>query len=688
MDDSSSSQSILVVDDTPIVSQYLKQQLAVDDIRVHFADTPEAAHALLKEAVAAKERLELLILGSEILLSAGDQTIASLRKQRPQCPWISLIDCNSDATDLQAILSSRLHDQPAAIIATDKQQVLLGQVKKVLAQARSEAQITILNEKLQAIQKRFEQLLDTSTEAIAFVVSGCHVYANPSFLQLTGIADLQQLERHSLLELLVSNDPSTPLKSRLHALESHDIDHCEIECQLHIDAGAQALPVIARLHRASYAGEDCIQVSVSEKPVITAAATGEQLLGYLPKQVFVDLSTQALADKPDNGQAHAVLCVRLDNHAQTQEQIGLLASESLIEERAALLRTCIDEEHDLMTHYNESLFLVTVGRAQRSAIEQLCQHIVSTFSAQLAEIGQHSLSATCSIGFAMSGRQINDVNTLILNAARAAREAEQSGGNRSLRYRPVLHSVDEDDNRGQWQERLRHALDNNELVLATTRVSDIGDESRGLVSVDLCFRDSSSDTIVYSDAWGSAIQGSGLRAELDRQLIRLTMQKPELLKQTVFVPIAASEHDAKVLADWLRASLKHVDSQGDSFVFLLDSTDLVNNMQPAVMLQRALQSTSVQWGLDMFGATENAAQLLQHLRTSYVRLCASVLPKEHGNASEAEQLSQLAAAGNNADTEIIACSVDNAAIVPTLWQCGIKLIQGEFIQQYPEVLEA
>ncbi len=688
MDSNFNSQSILVVDDTPTIVQHLKQQLAADDIRVHFADTPAAAHKLLQTARDSREQFAVLIVGAEVTAEAGAQTLTSLRQLRPQCPWISLIDCSIPADDLQALLSARLQDQPFTVIAADNEKMLLGQIKNRLSQARNQANITALEAQLQSIQQRFEHLLDTSTEAIAFVVSGCHLYANPSFLEMVGIDNLEELERHSLLELLCSESGTAPLKEQLKQVESNGTESLELEALLNVAGDSTPLPVIARLQRASYGGENCIQVSITEKPVTVSVSSEQQLPGFLPKQAFYDLSTQAIDNPGDNDHAHAILCVRLDKFNEIQEQIGLVNSDKLTSERAALLHGCIDEEQDLLTHYSENLYLVKVSRGQRTAVEQLCAHIVEAFATSLAILGEQSLPVTCSVGYTMAGRQNNDINTLILEAARASREAEKAGGNNSLRYRPSLRSVEDNDNRTQWQERLRHALDNNELMLACHRISDIGDDSRALVSIDLCLHDNDSDTVIHSNAWSKAIQGSGLRAELDRQMIRLSMQKPDLLRKTLFIPICASEHDGKALADWLQASLKHINYQGDGLVFMLDSTDLVNNMQPAVMLQRAFSNLSVHWGLDLFGATDNAQQLLQHLQTSYVRLCASVLPKEHGNASEADQLSQLAAAGNNADAEIIACSVDNAAIVPMLWQSGIKLIQGEFIQQYPEVLEA
>lgn len=687
MDKQFISQSILVVDDSPTTSQFLKQQLASDDVRVHFADTPEAAHNQLKASIPASEQLALLVLGAEINAADGNKVIASLRQLRPQCAWISLLDCAIAATNLQSLLHARLQDQPLAIIASDNDSVLLAHVRNRLQLARNQSTIQTLQEQLQSIQNRFEHLLDTSSEAIAFVVSGCHLYANPSFLELVGMDSVEQLGRHSLLELLVAADKNTSIKDCLRELEHHDKDTLEVAAELQVSTSAAPVPVNARLQRASYGGENCIQVTLTEKPAVSVVSGDQTLPGYLPKQAFYEMSAQALQDTATEDYAHAVLCVRLDKFTDIQEQVGLVTSELMAHERAAVLRGCVDEEHDLLTHYSENLFLVKVTRAQRPAIEQLCKHIVTAFSEQPAEVGEHSLPVTCSIGYTMAGRQNHDINTLILEAARAARQAEQAGGNSSQRYRPNLRSVDEDSSRSQWQERLRHALDNNELLLSVTRISDIGDDSRQLASVDLCLRDNESDTHVYSDAWHNAIQGSGLRAELDRQMIRLIMQKPDLLQQTLFLPICASEHDGKVFADWLQASLKHVNHQGNGLVFMLDSTDLATNMQPAVMLKRALANLPVHWGLDLYGATSNAEQLLQHLHTEYARLCASVLPKDNSSAAT-DQLTRLATAGNQHQAKIIACSVDSAAVVPTLWQAGIKLIQGEFIQQRPEILEA
>lgn len=682
------NQSVLVVDDSPITSQYLKKQLAAHDIRVHFADTADAASEQIKTNSDSRDDLCLLVLGAEMSATDGSAVLATLRQLRPQCPWISQINCDMSAAEMQTLLVARLQDQPLAVVAADNQTMLLAQIQSRLRQSHDHAQITTLQTQLQNIQQRFEHLLDTSSEAIAFVVSGCHLYANPSFLELTGMDSLEQLERHSLLELLEAEGDDNSIRKCLNEVEHSESESLEISARLISNNSKTPLPVTARLQRARYGGEVCVQVTVSEKPAVAAPAIDQSLPGFLPKHAFYELAAQSLETSDSEEPAHAVLCVRLDNFNEIQEQIGLVNSELLVEERAELLHQCIDDEHDLITHYSEKLFLVKVTRAKRPAIEQLCKHIVTSFSSCLAEIAEHSMPLTCSIGYAMAGRQNRDINTLILEAARAARQVEQAGGNSSLRYRPNLRSVNDDDGSSQWQERLRHALDNSELLLTVDRISNIGEDDTDLISVDVCLYDAESDTHIHSAAWRHAIQGSGLRAELDRQMVRLIMQKPELLEKTVFVPICASEHDGKVLADWLQASYKHVDYHGDGLVFMLDSTDLANNMQPAVMLKRALANLPVRWGLDLFGATDNAEQLLHHLQMEYSRLCPSVLPKDSGDKQAIDKLTKLASAGQHNKAQIIACSVDSAAVVPTLWQAGIKLIQGEFIQQRPEIMQA
>jgi len=686
MDIDLDNQSILVVDDSPLTSQYLKQQLAAAGTKVYFADTASTASKLIQQAADAREQLTLLLLGAEIDAETGSAVLTVLRQKRPQCPWISLIDCSIPAQELQSLLQARLQDQPLAMIAADNQSMLLAQVRSRLRQASYQSSMENLQAQLNSVQQRFEHLLDTSSQAIAFVVSGCHLYANPSFLELVGMDSVQQLERHSLLELLVAGDTDTTIRQILRELDQGNQEMMEVSAHLNAHADGTQIAVHAKLQRASYAGEDCIQVTLTKKPAVAMASSDQGINGYLPKQTFYQLAAESLQNAVDTEQAHAVLCVRLDHFNNIQEQIGIINSELLAQERADLLLDCIDEEHDLLTHYSENLFLVAVTRVQRPAIEQLCKHIVATFSDRLASIAEHSLPVTCSIGYTMTGRQNCDINTLILEAARAARQAEQNGGNNSLRYRPDLRSVEDKDDRSHWQERLRHALNNNELLLSTTRISDISDSSRELIGIDLCIHDAESDTYIHSAAWHQAIQGSGLRAELDRHMLRLTMQRPELLSKTLFLPLCPSEHDGKVLADALQASLKHADYRGDGLVLMLDSTDLASNMQPAVMLQRSLSGLPVHWGLDKFGATENAAQLLQHLQTEYVRLCASVVPNDLDKKQSGDKLSRLAACSN--DAEIIACSVDNAAVVPTLWQAGIKLIQGEFIQQHPDILQA
>lgn len=682
--------TVLVMDDSPMFMQQLQQQFGGDQIRFLFADTLDAFRHQLKSisgnrAADKPQILSAMLLGPSVERQQVSNTLQHLHSHQPDCRWINVIDLEGEfALDAEA-LDERLRYRPhCTLLGSDEQGIrqVLSQCLSAVHQADDTQE---LKYRLSDIEERYERLLDTSSEAIAYVLSGLHIYANPAYLELTGFDDLRMLSEKSLLELIKPNDPEENLKKVLVNLEKDRAGNTSIDVALvEIQDGP---PLQAILQPARYSGEDCTQVTLRERPVVSAPADGAaaaEIEGLLTRRGFL-AETQKILTQDNDGNAIGVLCISVDEFDEIKEQVGFANSDALISERAALLLECLSEDTDRVTRYSEHVFVALVQRTQRPAVEQVAEHIVDTFSNRIAEVNDTSTTVTCSVGFCFSGRQTKNIDTLISQSVRAAREAASEGGQQSKRFRPTLQSVDDGNDRAQWQERLRHAIDQSELKLVATVISDINDDEQQILDLELCLPKSEDTEQTCGRQLKEAIAGTALTAELDRHAMRVMLENLHQNKHTLMLPITPGNHDAKALADWIMASLKYAGMPGSRLIFSLSSHDLQHNLQPTNVLRKALGGTGIRWALDHYGATDNAQQLIKHLRPEFVRLCPEQVP-QNSDMARSEPFPSLIRAARDMESQIIAPSVDSAECLPSLWQSGITLIQGEFLKQQQQLV--
>jgi len=679
--------TVLVMDDSPMFMHELQQQFDGDQVRFLFADTLDAFQHQLNGISNSSNALSAMIMGPTTDKEQVPLSLQFLRTELPECRWINVIDIYAESVVDQNALEERLRFRPACTLLANDQHGVREILASCLQALHQDDNTDDLQQRLTDIEERYEMLLDTSSAAIAFVLSGLHIYANPAYLELTGFNDLRSLSEKSLLDLISVCHDSDNLKKSLIELEKRNIDKACIDVSMRTEDNGKILEAV--LHPARFSGEECTQITLLEKPievipVETAPIASTDIEGLLSRRGFL-AESQILLDHDTDGQAIGVLCVSIDDFDSVKENIGFANSDALINERAKLLLDCLSEETDKVSRYSEYVFVVLVQRSQRPAVEQVVEHIVDTFSNNMAEINNNTNTVTCSVGYCFAGRQTKNIDLLISQSVRAAREATTEGGQQSKRFRPTLQSVDDGNDRSYWQERLRHAIDQNELKLISTLISDIDDDQRQILDLDLCLPNADDGELTYGTELKQMIEGSALSAELERHSIRLMLGNLQDAPQSLMLSITPANHDPKALADWIMASLKYANIAGNRLILSVSSHDLQQNMQPTDILRRALKGTGIRWALDQYGATDNAVQLIKHLQPEFSRLCSSKVP-QNSEMARTEPFPGLVKAANETNSQLIACSVDNADYLPSLWQSNITLIQGDFLKQKQQLV--
>lgn len=671
--------NILAVDDDPGTVREIEALLEDARLRFHFADTTNAFSRILEA-----EQVDLALIhihsGSEPLL---DPLARQLRSGDPAIALIAMV--SPDAESALAAAHSAVNgcvriDDPRGVVRIVRERVQLMRENRSQREALRQSS---------DIHERYNLLLESSREAIAYLHEGLHIYANPSYLELFGYSDFDELEGFSILDLLSATEGGTDLKQLLKSLSRGDLpDHAlEFRAQR---ADGDDFRASVEFSPARYDGEACTQIMIRERmeagdnaelqEELEKLRSHDMLTGLLNRQAFIRKLQDELVRPPEH-RYMAVLQVSLDDHPKLQEKIGAAATDLLIRQTAELFREAVADEM-LPARLSDHILAARIWFEDRAEAESLATRIIEIFSGRILEIRDKSPTVTASVGLAVGGAQLFTADELLAQSESALREAQRTGGNSYVRYRPSTASADTGDNE-QWTERLRHALNNQDFRLVQLPITSMEDDDFLISEFETRLREEGSDEIIMPGTFRPAAAESGLAIELDRDLIQSLIrwlgEHPED-HEDLLVPLSGQS----LTDDEFIVELQHLIDDGTmdgrKLIFGFREPEVRESLRELQRLISRMGVRGVRFALLDVQIDARADLMLKNVSVNFLKLGGDITPALRNDELARTALESLAAAAAENEIQIIAPQVENTTDLAALWQFGITLVQDDFVR--------
>jgi EAL domain-containing protein (putative c-di-GMP-specific phosphodiesterase class I) len=99
-----------------------------------------------------------------------------------------------------------------------------------------------------------------------------------------------------------------------------------------------------------------------------------------------------------------------------------------------------------------------------------------------------------------------------------------------------------------------------------------------------------------------------------------------------------------------------------------------------------LEPLGCQLSVGQFDAGLKSLQLLEHLETSYVKLDRALMVDLLSDSKKQDDVRKIVKAAEPHGVAVIADEVADTASLAVLWQCGVKLISGAFLNESSQVI--
>jgi diguanylate cyclase (GGDEF)-like protein len=672
------SVNLLVTDRSPESAEHINSLLRNSGIKIH------VFHAQTSADVKRALDQDCPVL---ILYADADETDAPLEEVSQLAAAFRVPLALFTGLDDPERLANLLSQAACFVINGEREDLLTESVERLIASAANERNHAERQQRLEELEHRYNLLLESARDAIAYVHEGLHVYGNRAYLEALRVKDESELAGLSLLEMFDAGKSNLKTLLKGFAKGSFPADPLEVKVtrpdRSQFDASLLFSP-------AQYDGEECTQMMLQPKDEANQLAAELERLRFTDpltqlhnRKSFVDVLEACITGGHGEGTA-AVLYLEPDGFEKLHEELNVESSDAFLTDLASVIRQCLSES-DVAARISDRGFAVLAQRPTLAALEELAERILIACREHIVELDERSITLSCSIGLSSVGRLVVDSSDIISGARKAQAQAAEHG-DQLVVYRPQLTAVTSAGSEQQRLERIKHALSNHDFYSVQQSIIDLDGEGESEQIIEnITFMHSDSGD--HGPADYQAVADSGdLGGNIDRQII------PGLLKNMVesdqrhIINLSGNSVLDYAFPGWFAEQVKAACVDGSRIVLQIARQTVLNNLRPTQRLIKEVNELGCRLSISEFNADRRTCQLLEHLDVSYIKLQTALTTELTANAKNQEAIATIVEAADPRGVAVIAEEVTDTSSLAILWQCGIKLIAGSFVRESTQVV--
>jgi len=613
-----------------------------------------------------------------------DAALAMLRRLGKDIPFILLTD-EYDAARATAVLKAGGQDT----IPYTEQALLVLVVNRELTDLDERRRRRLLESHLREAEQRCQRLLESSKDAIAYVIEGMHVYANESYLEFLGYDDIDELMCIPVLDTLGSQSQDD-YRQLIKGFTDQSGERVSQKVTARRSDGRE-LAANMQASAATFDGERCTQVvmrpehndeELEEK--LRQISNQDLLTGLYNRPFFMTSLAEAIAQAGASSEAGALAYISLDNFAPLKRDVGIAGVDFLLRDMATLLRDQVGADMTLARLGDDSFALLCLPYSENDMVS-LAQKICTAIEGSLFDVDGRSVQLTVSIGVAAITEKAPKAEELMARAHRASAELkkqnEQPPGNGVRVHNAAQHRILSDNTA---IDGIHRALDNDQFRLLFQPVINLRGENEEHYEVYVRMLDDKGEDVSPYD-FLPPLGPTDTAMKVDRWVFlqaikKLAAHRVKGQNTRLFLNVTAETLHDKTFTPWLSVALKAARLPGDTLIFQLRESDANNFTKQAKDFAKALHQLHCKVSITQFGCALNPFHALNHIDTDYVKIDGSFTEELQNDQDAREHLKEMVQSLQSAGKLSIVPLVESAGILATLWQAGVNYIQGFYLQ--------
>ncbi|MEH6627182.1 MAG: EAL domain-containing protein [Motiliproteus sp.] len=658
---------VSTTDSEPFISLLRSARLAP---RAELADSEKSLEQLLKT-----RQWDIIIYAqtTDISFTHLSKLLKALNKDIP------VIILAPDHSSEHAI--SGLKEKASAVVPLDEKELLVLTIRRELYHLENRRRRRQSEFHLLEAEKRCRDLLQSSNEAIGFLnKENQFIFLNPTFLELTGFENGNDLLGASVTELTEANE--RPKLEQILANYQRDTG-IEQEGELQVtrkDASQFTGNITFKCSR--FERTPCTEVTLSTPDSTDIDAIAEKdLLTGLKNQVYLAKRLERATQAAVRGSsASNLLFINLDNFTSIKAEAGVNGADAVVRDIAEILKTIVNRVH-VLTRYNLDAFTIIFSDADTNKAVTLAETICKAVEANLTKASGMNIQTTCSIGITpITADSVgpDDILKLSQIAAEAVRSKNQRGNGVNL-----LIPEEQEEEEGLSIKKLRQAIQESSLKLLFQPVVSLKGEHDSIYEVLLRLIDKN-EKEVSPNMFLTMLDHAEVSIELDRWVIadsirQLAEEREKGNNNRLFINITGRSLEDTSLLQWISGRLQEYDVPGNSLIFQFSESDASSYIKYANIFAQGLVQLHASACIKHYGSSIDSENVLRHVPAEYVKLDGSFV-QELSDPEKHEAFDKLIEPLRLNGKHIVAPLVEGTNVMSKLWKSGTHYIQGFYLQ--------
>lgn len=621
--------------------------------------------------------------------------LRSIKKLDKDIPAIFLTETDPD--EFAIALIDGLKAGARDVVILDDDQHLLMTITRELGNLQERRERRAADRKLLAAEKRCQQLLDSSRDAIAYVEDGMFLYANQSFAELFGHKEVDDIISIPVIDI-VSNADQDKYKNFMKAFKLSEDDEQTLQLAgVRSDGGSFSMD-IAVTH-AIFENEPCTQLLVAAKIGLDSAAVAAEikkasnldpLTGIYNRVYMSSALNQAIRDAAEKDKYGALHIISIDLYDEMRAQLGASGRDAAIADLAQFIKNHA-ANHGTIGRIADGEFALLANSPDEELQTQLAKDLCDKIAAHICKAGDKTVQITVSIGICPITEKITNPDQVMdrsHSACEEVRAAGKQGIGNGVRYFTAKLSEAAGGNVDDAliTEILENSLKKDGFSLRFQPFISLQGDTTEHYEVLLSMQpDESGKSIETDEIFKVLSRHDDLGKRIDRWTI--------LNAAKTLAAHHSAGHDTNLLINitpatlrddsfpaWLKVALKTADLPAKSIMLQFAEADATNYLTNAKTFCLAMQDLNIRCGIKHFGCSLDPFKTMAHLNVDIIKIDGSFASDIQYKNEKPDTLKELIKKINEARKTSIVPHVEHATLLATLWQSGSHFIQGNYVQ--------
>lgn len=674
---------LLVVEETGTDADALANELTQAGHPVHHT------HAASLDAIAsalAGQSPDIVICGSSPDLPAAETVCNLLLQHGSTAPLIAIADSAPEAAVARA-KKTGIHE----LVSYEHPEHLHLVFAQHCGHIRQQQQIARLQDQLRAAETRCHALIEHSSDAIAYIHDGMHVYANQPYLKLFGIDADNGVDGTPVLDF-ISPDGRETFKEILKQVDDGNSPGktLKVDC---ISPLAGAFECSMECTPATMDGEPCTQMIIRVNhdshqlaEQLRELSRMDTLTGLLNRQQFMHELAQHISTGAADDREAAVIFIALDNFKAIRESIGIAASDQVLRNIAALLQSACPAD-DLISRFGDFSFAILARGNDQAAMRALAELILGEISGHLSRVEGRAVALTASIGMCAVTANTRDAQQLISNSDMACEVARTSGGNQVHAHSVIMDTHGEKPT--NHASLVRDTIENERFYLVYQPIVSLAGDTTPRYEVLLRVHDPEGKSM-QPGQFLAISQDTGHSEVIDRWIIDnafASLSRQQSAEPAIFfLKLSAASMADNDLSGWISGRLQEYQLTGNRVIFEVQEKDVLADLSSSINFVEAMHAMGCAVALEHYTGIDNP-HVLQHVPADIIKIDGSLITSLSSDKQAQLTVGSIIKYAAKSGKTVIAESVEDPACLAVLWQFGVDCIQGNFIQQPGRTLD-